>query len=345
MKRGHSALGFFKAVTFAGLYFIGFYVLLASTSWAGDAVKLAYVSDSPASSAAYWVAKDAGLFQKHGLDVEMLFINGSTRSVQSLIGGDLQFAGAVGTSAMNGAMAGGDIAIIDGLVNTLPYYLVGNPKIKSPEDLKGRSAATHIPGTSADFALRLALKRFGIPYQSIKAVMVGGMPARIAAVTSGQLDFAVVTEPGKIKGEKAGLKMILDMAKLDIPFQFTCTVATRQLIRENPKAVQQMVEAMAEAIHYYKTHKPETIKIMQKYSRGQSLNVLEGSYDAYKELFVADTYPTMEGLKNTLEIQASWDPKAARANAEDFVDLRFVDQLKKSGFIDKLYEGSQMSRN
>jgi ABC-type nitrate/sulfonate/bicarbonate transport system substrate-binding protein len=312
---------------------------------AGDKVHLAYVSDSPASSAAYWVAKDTGIFKKHGLDVEMLFINGSTRSVQSLIGGDLQFAGAVGTSAMNGAMAGGDIAIIDGLVNTLPYYLVGNPKIKSPEDLKGRSAATHIPGTSADFALRLALKRFGIPYQSIKAVMVGGMPARIAAVTTGQLDFAVVTEPGKIEGEKAGLKMILNMAKLNIPFQFTCTVATRQLIRENPKAVQQMVEAMAEAIHYYKTHKPETIQIMQKYTHGLSLKVLEGSYDAYKELFVADTYPTMEGLKNTLEVQASWDPKAARANAEDFVDLRFVDQLKKSGFIDKLYKGSEMSRN
>lgn len=140
---------------------------------AADKVHLAYVSDSPASSAAYWVANDAGMFKKHGLDVEMLFINGSTRSVQSLVAGDLNFAGAVGTSAMNGRMAGGDIAIINGLVNTLPYYLIGNPEIKSPEDLKGRSAATHIPGTSADFALRLALKRFGIQYQDIKAVMVG----------------------------------------------------------------------------------------------------------------------------------------------------------------------------
>ena len=317
---------------------------LPIVSEAADKVHLAYVSESPGSSAAYWVAKDAGMFEKHGLDVDMLFINGSSRSVQSLIAGDLQFAGAVGTSAMNGAMAGGDIAIIDGLVNTLPYYLIGNPEIKSPEELKGRSAATHIPGTSADFALRLALKRFGIQYQDIKAVMVGAMSARIAAVMSGQLDFAVVTEPGKIKGEKAGLRMILDMAKLNIPFQFTCTVATRQLIRENPKAVQQMADAMAEAIHYFKTHKPETIKIMQKYSRGQSLNVLEGSYDAYKELFVADTYPTMEGLKNTLEVQASWDPKAAKAKAEDFVDLRFVDQIKKSGLITKLYGSSSMSQ-
>jgi NitT/TauT family transport system substrate-binding protein len=318
---------------------------LAIAGAAADKVNLAYVSDSPASSAAYWVANDAGLFKKHGLDVDMIFINGSTRSVQSLVAGDLQFAGAVGTSAMNGSMAGGNIVIINGLVNTLPYYLIGNPEIRSPEELKGRSAATHIPGTSADFALRLALKRFGIPFESIKAVMVGGAPARVAAVTTRQVDFAVVTEPGKIKGESAGLKMILDMAKLQIPFQFTCTVTTRQMIRANPEAVQRMAKAMAEAIHYYKNHKPEVIKIMQKYTRGQDRSVLEGAYDAYQELFVEDTYPTVEGLKNTLEVQSSWDPKAAKAKVDDFVDLRFVNELRSSGFVKKLYGGQQVSRH
>jgi NitT/TauT family transport system substrate-binding protein len=290
------------------------------------------------------VAKEAGLFKKHGLDMDMIFINGSTRSIQSLIAGDLNFAGAVGTSAINGRMAGGDIAIINGLVNTLPYYLIGKPQIKSPEDLKGRSAAVHIPGTSADFALRLALKRFGVPYESIKAIMVGGAPARIAAVMSGQVDFTVVTEPGKIKGEKAGLKLILDMAKLQIPFQFTCTVTTGQMLRESPDTVQRMARAMAEAIHYYKNHEPEVIKIMQKYTRGQSRSVLEGAYDAYHELFVADTYPTLEGLKTTLEVQASWDPKAARAKVGDFVDLRFVNELRSSGFIKRLYAPAKVTR-
>jgi NitT/TauT family transport system substrate-binding protein len=318
---------------------------LSVAGYAADKVNLAYVSDSPASSAAYWVANDAGLFKKHGLDVDMIFINGSTRSIQSLIAGDLHFAGAVGTSAMNGRMAGGDVVIINGLVNTLPYYLIGKPEIRSPEDLKGKSAATHIPGTSADFALRLALKKFGIPYESIKAVMVGGAPARVAAVTSGQVDFAVVTEPGKIKGESVGLKMILDMAKLNIPFQFTCTVTTGQMLREHPDTVQRMAKAMAEAIHYYKNHEPEVIKIMQKYTRGQSRGILEGAYDAYQELFVADTYPTLEGLKNTLEVQSSWDPKAARAKVDDFVDLRFVNELRTSGFIKQLYGPAKVTRH
>src|SRR5918992_2953697 len=83
---------------------------------------LAYISDSPSSAVPFWVAKDAGLFKKHGLDVDMLFINGSTRGIQSLIAGDLNFTGAVGTSAINGRLAGGDIRIISSLVNTLPYY-------------------------------------------------------------------------------------------------------------------------------------------------------------------------------------------------------------------------------
>ncbi|HEU4344431.1 MAG TPA: hypothetical protein VFU31_22990 [Candidatus Binatia bacterium] len=129
----------------------------------------------------------------------------------------------------------------------------------------------------------------------------------------------------------------MDMAKLNIPFQFTCTVANRRIIRENPDMVQRMVKAMAEAVHYYKNNKDPVVKIMQKYSRGPSRTFFEEVYDSNKALLVEDTYPTIEGLKTTLEIQASLDPKAAKAKAEDFVDLRFVDELKKTGFIEKLY--------
>ncbi|MGH7931509.1 MAG: ABC transporter substrate-binding protein, partial [Candidatus Binatia bacterium] len=271
-------------------------------------------------------------------------INGSTRGIQSLIAGDLNFTGAVGTSAINGRLAGGDIAIINSLVNTLPYYIVGKPEIKSPEELKGKSAAVHIPGTSADFALRLALRKVGIPYEEIKAVMVGGSPARVAAVMNGQLDFTMVTEPGKITAENAGLKVIIDMAKLDIPFQFTCAVTTGEMIREHPDKVMAFVKAMAEAVHFYKNNKEDVIKIMQKYTRGQKRSVLEGAYAAYDDMLVKDTYPTLEGLRNTLEVQASFDPKAVNAKVKDMVNLRFVNELKKSGFIERLYSSSAQAK-
>jgi NitT/TauT family transport system substrate-binding protein len=318
---------------------------LLSSAWAEEQVRLAYISDSPGASAPYWIAKEAGLFKKYGLDAELIFINGSTRGIQSLIAGDLDFAGAVGTSAINGRLAGGDVLIVDSLVNTLPYYILARPEIKSPEDLKGRILATHIPGTSADFAVRLALRKYGIDYKDIKAVTVGGATARVAAVINGQTDFTMVTDSGKFQGEKAGLKVLIDMAKLKIPFQFTCTVASGKLIREKPKIVESMAKAVAEAVHYFKNNKKETIQIMAKYTRGAKPSVIEGSWLAYKDLLQEDTYPTLAGLNETLAVQANWDPKAAAAKPEDFVDLRFVKNLSRFGFIDKLYGRSNVTRN
>ena len=147
----------------------------------------------------------------------------------------------------------------------------------------------------------------------------------------------MVTDGERIQGEKLGLKVILDMAQLNVPFQFNCTAATRKRIRENPDEIRRVVWSMAESIHFFKTHKDESIKIMQKYTRGLPRDVLEGAHAANSALLVEDTYPTIEGLKQTLDVQALTDPRASKAKVEDLVELRFVDEMKKSGFIDKLY--------
>jgi len=298
---------------------------------------IAYISDSTNSSVIYWIAKEAGIFKKHGLDLDTIYINGSVRGIQSLIAGDLSYSGAVGTAVINANLAGGDIAIIQSQMNTLPYFIIGNANIKSPDSLKGKSAAVHIPGTSADFAMRLALSKVGINYKDIKAITVGGAPARLAAVTQGQADFTVVTDGEKLQGEKMGLKVVIDMARLNVPFQFNCSVTTRRKIRENPDEVRRVVWTMAESIHFFKTRKEESVKIMQKYTRGLPREILEGAHTANSALLVEDTYPTLEGLKQTLDVQALTDPRATKFKAEDFVDLRFVDDMKKSGFVDKLY--------
>ena len=302
---------------------------------------IAYISDSTSSSVVYWVAKEAGIFRKHGLDLDTIFIDGSVRGIQSLVAGDLGYSGAVGTAVINAKLAGADVAIVQCQVNTLPYFIVGNANIKSPEDLKGRTAAVHIPGTAADFAIRLALSKAGIAYKDIKAVTIGGAPARLSATMNGHTDFTIVSEGEKNQAERSGLKVIIDMAKLRVPFQFNCSVATRKRIRENPDEVRRLVWSLAEAGWYYKTHKEESIKIAQKYTRGVNRAVLDAAYAANVEFLVEDTYPTLEGLRQTLEIQALTDPRATKAKPEDFVELRFVNEMKKAGFVDKLFGRSK----
>jgi NitT/TauT family transport system substrate-binding protein len=106
-------------------------VIVGTSAPAQSKLLSAYISDSPSSSVPAWIAKEAGLFKKYGLDIDLVFIDGSTRGIQSLLAGDLSFTEAVGTSAINGRIAGGDIAIVNGVVNTLPYYVVGKTNIKS----------------------------------------------------------------------------------------------------------------------------------------------------------------------------------------------------------------------
>src|SRR6185436_9878888 len=181
------------------------------------------------------------------------------------------------------------------------------------------------------------LTKAGIAYKDIKAVTVGGAPARLSATMNGHADFTIVSEGEKNQAEKSGLKVIIDMAKARVPFQFNCTVATRRRIRENPDEIRRVVWSLAEAGWYYKNNKEASIKIAQKYTRGASRAVLDAAYAANVDFLVEDTYPTLEGLRQTLEIQALTDPRAAKAKPEDFVDLRFVDEMKKSGFVDKLF--------
>lgn len=311
-------------------------VLAAAPRPAESRSYIAYISDSTSSSVIYWVAKEMGLFKKHGLDLDLIFIDGSVRGIQSMLAGDLGYSGAVGTAVINAKLAGGDVAIIQSQVNTLPYFVVGSASIQSPEQLRGRSAAVHIPGTSADFALRLALAKVGVAYKDIKAVTVGGGPARVTAVMTGQMDFTVVTEGEKIQAEKAGLRTIIDMAQLKVPFQFNCTATTRRRIRDNPDEARRVVFAMAESTHFFKTRKEDSIRVMQKYTRGLARDVLEKAYASNAALLVEDGMPTVEGLRQTLEVQALTDARAAKAKAEDFVELRFVEEMKKGGFVEKL---------
>ena len=300
-------------------------------------IKFAYIASNPASSAVYWLPVEAGLYKKYGLDVELVFLDGSTRGAQALVAGDVHFSHVVGTSAINAKLAGGDIVIVSSQTNTLPYYVIARPEIKSMADLKGKTSAAHIPGTAADFAMRLALKKVGLSYSDIKAVTVGGSQNRMAIVKAGQVDFTVAIPGEKAEADRLGLTTLMDIAKLNIPFQFACVATTSKMIRENPETVQSIVKGLAEAVHYFKTRKDDVIKVMEKYSRGMDRRTLEEFYDAYTGLYVEDTYPTLEGLRNTLEIMSTTDPRASKVKAEELVDLRFVDELKRSGFVTKLY--------
>lgn len=305
---------------------------------AADKINTSYISPAPASSAIIWVAKDARLFEKHGLDATVIYISGSVRGIQAILAGDIPIGEGGGPGLTSARLAGGDVVAIAGNINVLPYYLVAQPSIKKPEDLRGKIGGNHIAGTTAEFALRVGLKKLGLnPAKDVNLRVIGGSIERMVALQKGIVNFTVVTEAGKVMAEKLGYPMIVDMAALEIPFPQNGVYTSTRFIREQPDIVRRYMRAYVEAIHFFKTRKEESIKIMQKYSRVNERNPVEESWVWHVRYTPDAPYPPVEGYQTILQDLASTNPKAAQVNAKELVDPRYVKELEDSGFIKSLY--------
>ncbi|HEX7226428.1 MAG TPA: ABC transporter substrate-binding protein [Candidatus Binatia bacterium] len=321
------------------LLWVGLVLFITPVYAAAQKINTSYISTTPGSSSVIWVAKDAKIFEKHGFDATVIFISGSVRGIQAILAGEIPIGEGGGPGLASARLAGGDVVAIAGNVNVLPYYLVSDPSIKKAEDLKGKIGGTHIAGTTAEFALKVGLKRIGLePAKDVSLRVIGGAIDRMVALQKGIVQFTVVTEAGKAIAEKLGYPTVVDMAALQIPFPQNGVYTSTKLIRENPDMVRRYMRAYTEAIHFFKTRKEDTIRIMSKYSRLDDRKTLNEAWDWHAKFIPEAPYAPVEGYQLILQDMAATNPKAAQANAKDLVDARFVKELEDSGFIKNLYK-------
>lgn len=308
--------------------------LIAQRSSGADRLNTSYISTTPGSSSVLWVAKEAKIFDKHGIDATVIFISGSVRGIQSILAGEIMIGEGGGPGLASARLAGGDVVAVAGNVNVLPYYLVSQPSIKKHEELRGKIGGTHIAGTTAEFALKVGLKRIGLdPLKDVNLRVIGGAIERMVALQKGIVNFTVVTEAGKAMAERLGYPTVVDMVTLKIPFPQNGIFTSTKLVRDNPEFVRRYLRAYVEAIHYFKAHKEPTLKIMQKYSRLNDRKILEESWDWHAKFMPEAPYPPADGYQLILQDMAEKNPKAAQANVKDYIDTRFIKELEDSGFI------------
>ena len=186
---------------------------------ADERLNFAYISPNAGSSSVLWIAKDAGIFKKHGLDVNMIYIEGTPKALMSLFAGELQVVAGTGPAVASARVRGADASMIMGFEVFLPYYLIATSAIKSVEDLKGKVGANHSAATSADFAMRLGLRNIGLdPERDVSLRVVGATNLRVIAMQQGQAQFTVISTPEREEAEKLGFKILVDLASKRIPY-------------------------------------------------------------------------------------------------------------------------------
>ena len=326
-----------KARLTAMLAFGFAFAVVASQSAAAERIYTAYFSPAPGPSAVIWVAKEARLFDKYGLDVAPVLIPSSVRTLQAILAGESAIAESAGPAAVSARLAGGDVVAIAGSVNILTYYFVALPTIKRAEDLKVKIGANQSPGTIAEFALRVSLRKLGLdPAKDVSLRSIGVLYDRIAAMQKGIVQFTVLTEAEKPIVDKLGFPVLLDLISLKIPFPQRGIYTTGKYIKEQPDTVRRYVRAYVEAIHFFKTRKEETMQMMRKYSRVEDRGVLEHTQTWFTENMPDYPYPPVEGYQGVAQEMASTQAKAAALNIKELVEARFVKELEDSAFVANL---------
>jgi NitT/TauT family transport system substrate-binding protein len=320
-----------------GLLFVCFFVA-CSNLWAQEKVRLAH-SALESSNAVWYLAQDRGFYKKHGLDVDLLFIPSTTTSVSSLVAGDVQMANASGGGVASAVVAGADLVLVSCYLNSLPYELVVDESIKSAEDLKGKSVGISRIGSASDVAARVLIRGLGLePDKQVPIMQVGGPTERAASFRTGRI-AGFPSPPGIIHLAKGmPFRILISTADFQKRFEFPyiCAATTKSYLAGQRETVKKVLMAHIEAIHFFKTHKEETKKIISKHSRIDNEAYLEDAHNASAKLYDKVPLVTRAGTEVQIKEAVSRKP-GAQLRVEDMVDDSIVRELEKSGFIDKVY--------
>ena len=281
-----------------------------------------------------WVAQDLGLFTKHGLQHSLNYL-AATTAIQAIVGGTEEI-GLVGNQGIDVALEGADTVYIANTASRFIFRLYGEPSIKTVADLRGKTLAVTQPAASTDYASRMLLRKFGlVPDKDVKILYAGSSPALLTTLKAGNAAAGLMNAPITFQAQELGLRQILNVTELNIPFIFVGVVTTRKVLQQKPDAISLYLKGYTEAISIILRDKETTIKVLGKFMKTDNRQTLEAVYDEHASVFQRVPLMTKEEVQAVLEVAKS--PKAAQSKPEDFFDNSFLQKLETSGFINSLY--------
>ena len=286
-----------------------------------------------------FVAKDFKIFDKYGLDVELIATNGGSPLVQALVGGSLQSASLAAMAPIRAINSGANLAIVAGFLNKNMYSFVTRQNIQKASDLKGKTIGIASFGAANEFSALMALKALGIASNEVNLRVAGGSLARLTGIEHGGVDATVVPHSNNAVALGRGMRVFADLAKLVKEFPDGTVVMKRNLSQRERAASKRFVQALSEAIYRLKTEPAMRETIVASMQKRMRVNrkYAEEVYEEYNEVFSYPPRLGRDGLQDVLDIMAKQANKAqAEFKVDRFVDESIMDELAAEGFFKKL---------
>jgi ABC-type nitrate/sulfonate/bicarbonate transport system substrate-binding protein len=300
-------------------------------------LRVAYAAITAAFSIP-WIAKEAGIYQRHGLDVELVYIASGSRAVQTLVGGSIDVAAIGGPAGVDAKLAGADTVYVAIPVNKVLVFTVAAPQIQRIEEMRGKSIGVTRIGTVTDFFTRLYLRQNGlVPDRDVMIRQAGGLPEIVAALKAGQIHGGTFGFPAVLHARAAGFRDLVDYNTAGYRYPLSTIIVTQKLLRTQESAVRRFLEAHIEAVHRFKTDANLAMNVIGKYTQTTDRAMLEETQRVYAAAFDGIPYPEIEDMKLGLTQVAETNPRVRGVDPKEFVDARLLREIEASGYVKRLY--------
>ena len=308
--------------------------LHSSEPEAADKMRVAFAALGSALSPS-WVTAERGFWGKHGLDVELVYVGGGSRSVPALLSGSIQLYFGSDTATYVAAIQGAKLLKLGVTMNTIGYYLMTQPDIRTLGDLKGKIIGIGLGRDLPYLHLSKKLRDSGIdPKSDVKLLPLGGDQAGyVAALKAGRVHAAMILPPAKLMAEKAGLKVL---SKIDVPSLAGGVNTSQAFVEKNRDMFIRFLKGYLECIYFMLGNKEESLKAFTKYLKNPDPATNAFVYDDITSRLQKDLRPNAESIRFMLDIIALDHPQAQRVSETDFWDLSLLEEIQRSGFVDQL---------
>jgi len=291
-----------------------------------------------AIQAPFWIMKDAGYLKQEGLDSNLIYIAASSTMAQAMMAGEVAISTANSQAVVDTGLQGGDLVAVGAFVNFVALYVIAAPEIKSVQDLRGKPVGVTRFGATTDFAMQMFLKKYGLePVRDVPIIQIGGVPELAAALSKRSIYAAAMSYPMGLVAQQAGMKMLANLAKEEIPFVHQGLTTTGKFLRERRAHAKSFVRAYGRAVHFMHNRKEESKAILSRYTKVTDPAMLEGTMQYAYDFVEKVPLVKREAFQVTLDESAKKNPKAKLAKAEQFYDNSLVEELIKEGFFVSLW--------
>ena len=300
-------------------------LLLATNPVSGQLTSVKIGHNAFTDETIFYLGRDVGIFKKHGIHIELIYIPGGSLSVQALIGNSLDILLAGGTPLVYAVLKGADLKYIAGLNNRMPYVLVAREGINSSEQLRGKKIGISRFGSNTDFVVKLAAAQMGLnPKRDIQIIQVGGQDARVVALKTGVVDATVLSPELALVGRKLNYHTLYDLVEKGIEYLQIGVAARTDYLKSQNDTARRLTRAYLESIRYYVSHREEAIRKSMQLLKIDDRQAAEAGYDYRLRTLPGDGKLSIKGMQLVIDAAAEDDPKAKSLTPQQLFDLSFL---------------------